>query len=114
MRKTLLPWVDKTKLDMYHLSQMSDAIGFLEQNQECINWNTLSRNKEAIPLLMQNFNKIRWYNLSSNESPDVVKLLEIYGTHRRKYWYYYSVFQSFFAFFFTKNDINIHNLSSLN
>ena len=45
--------------------------GFLEENQEFIDWKLLSENDEAIDLLSKNINKIHWRNLSSNTSVDV-------------------------------------------
>ena len=51
------------------------TIGFLEKNQDKINWDWLSYNPSAMHLLEKNPDKIDWDNLSRN--PNAIALLEI-------------------------------------
>jgi hypothetical protein len=55
------------------LSLNSNAIDFLKENPEKINWIYLSQNENAIELLANNQDKIDWYNLSKN--PNAIELL---------------------------------------
>ena len=48
----------------------------MEQNQDEINWDQLSRNPNAIHLLEQNRDEINWRNLSRNPNPNAFHLLE--------------------------------------
>ena len=60
----LLDWIDQKKLGGSLLSSNPNAIQFLEENPEMINWNELSRNRNAIHLLEKNPTRINHRKLS--------------------------------------------------
>ena len=45
---------------MYYMSKNPNAISFLEQNFDAINWQGLSSNPNAIDILERNISKINW------------------------------------------------------
>jgi len=65
---------NQDKIDWSILSSNQNAIHVLEKNQDKIDWSILSSNQNAIPLLEKNLDKINWHNLSSN--PNAIPLLE--------------------------------------
>jgi hypothetical protein len=67
-KKTLAKWIDKNKLDKKLLSTNINAIDFLKENPEFINFTSLSKNPKAINILIENIDKINWYSLSENEA----------------------------------------------
>ena len=67
----LIYWIDKDKLNYYHLSENEKALDF---RYNIINWSILSYNENAIELLKRNPDKIDWRNLSLN--PNAIELLE--------------------------------------
>ncbi len=78
-----LEFIDKLnlepiKIDWSELSKNPNAIHFLKNNLDKIDWNSLSLNEnpEAIELLENDPNKINWINFCLNKSPKVIKLLE--------------------------------------
>ena len=73
-RYELLDWIDIRKLNLNYLSFNKNAIDFLRENPEHINWHLLSGNINAISLLEENEDKIDWYILSGN--PNAIKLLK--------------------------------------
>ena len=70
----LLDWIDINKLDLEFLSKNQNAIGFLKQNPDLINWYYLSGNKNADELLLSNKNKIKLNrcNIGSNENLKII------------------------------------------
>jgi len=70
----LLDWIDINKLDLEFLSENENAIGFLEQKPNLINWYYLSGNKNAEDLLLFNQNKIRLNksNIGKNENLKII------------------------------------------
>ena len=56
-RKVLLEWIPINKLDCDMLSLNLNAINFLEENEDKINWRYLSENPNAIKLLENNKNE---------------------------------------------------------
>ena len=62
----LLDWIDITKLHLYGLSKNPNAIDFLEQNPDKLNWGSISynsnKNKKAFAFLFHN-NKKRTFFL---------------------------------------------------
>jgi hypothetical protein len=54
----LLNWIDKNKLHCEYLSQNTNAINYIEQNPDKINWYWLSFNPNAIHYLEQNIDKL--------------------------------------------------------
>ena len=65
---------NQDKINWNSLSSNPNAIHLLEQNPDKINWNSLSSNPNAIHLLEQNPDKINWNSLSEN--PNAIHLLE--------------------------------------
>jgi hypothetical protein len=77
---------------LQELSTNPNAIRFLEQHQNRIDWNCLSQNPNAIHLIEQRLkmmqttdrtyhsskNKISWLRLSYNPNPNIIPLLEQY------------------------------------
>ncbi len=70
----LLDWIDINKLDIEFLSKNENAIAFLEQNPDLINWHYLSGNKNAEELLLANKNKIKLNrsNIGLNENLKII------------------------------------------
>ena len=62
------------KIDWKVLSTNPNAIHLLEQNPDKINWDYLSENSNAIYLLEENLDKVDWDYLSEN--PNAIHLLE--------------------------------------
>ena len=71
-----LDWDNKDILNssLEDLSRNPNAIHFLEQKLDKVNWDCLSTNPNAIHLLEQNPDKINWDYLSEN--PNAIYLLE--------------------------------------
>jgi hypothetical protein len=59
------------------ISSNPNAISFLQENPNYINWSMLSRNSNAVSILYNNISKIHWHELSCNTSNDE-KLLELF------------------------------------
>jgi hypothetical protein len=58
----------------------------IEENEDKINWNYLSKNPNAIELLKKNKDKINWVELSTN--PNAMSLLK--ANKDKINWYYIS------------------------
>ena len=63
-----------TRAQKSNITINENAINLLENNQEKINWNYLSKNPNAIHLLEKNIDKINWSVLSYNKN--AIHLLE--------------------------------------
>jgi hypothetical protein len=84
----LLDWIDKDKLDWDCLSENSNAIDLLKENQDEINWKYLCLNPNAIELLKKNQDRIKWEYLSAN--PNAIDLLKENISRSDIYWKYIS------------------------
>ena len=64
----LRDWIPLNNLYLYLLSENPNAIEYLKENPDKIDWDYLSSNPNAIELLEKNKDKIDWYLLSKNPS----------------------------------------------
>ena len=78
-----LPWVRLLELDFQFpykisnvLSANPNAIYFLENNPDYINWWFLSANPNAINILENNIDKVNWDYLSINTHSRAIHILE--------------------------------------
>jgi hypothetical protein len=69
-------WIPINKLNGYGLSSNPNAVDFLEENRNMINWRELSSNPNAIELLKENPDKIDWDLLSKNPDPNAIEMLK--------------------------------------
>ena len=71
MTSVFLPWVYENidKLDMSIISRHPEAILYLKENPDKIDWDAFSENSDpnAIELIVNNINKVNWKNLSRNK-----------------------------------------------
>jgi hypothetical protein len=71
MTSVFLHWVYKNidKLDMSIISRQPEAILYLKENPDKIDWDAFSENSDpdAIELIENNLNKVNWKNLSRNK-----------------------------------------------
>jgi hypothetical protein len=72
----LRSWIPINKLNGYGLSLNPNAVDFLEENHNMINWRELSSNPNAIELLKANPDKIDWVFLSKNPDPYAIEMLK--------------------------------------
>ena len=72
----LRSWIPINKLNGYGLSLNPNAVDFLEENHNMINWRELSSNPNAIELLKANPDKIDWVLLSKNPDPYAIEMLK--------------------------------------
>ena len=69
-------WISINKLNGHGLSSNPNAVDFLEENRNMIDWRELSSNPNAIELLKENPDKIYWAYLSANPDPKAIEMLK--------------------------------------
>ena len=62
----LVDWIDITNINLLNLSLNPNAIYYLKNNYDKIDWDYLSSNENAIELLKEKPDKINWKYLSLN------------------------------------------------
>jgi hypothetical protein len=72
----LRSWIPINKLNGHGLSSNPNAIDFLEENRNMIDWRELSSNPNAIELLKENPDKIYWVYLSANPDQKAIEMLK--------------------------------------
>ena len=72
----LRSWIPINKLNGFGLSSNPNAVDFLEENRNMINWRELSSNPNAIELLKANPDKIDWVSLSKNPDQNAIEMLK--------------------------------------
>jgi hypothetical protein len=72
----LRSWIPINKLNGHGLSSNPNAVDFLEENSNMIDWKELSSNPNAIELLKANPDKINWVFLSKNPDPTAIEMLK--------------------------------------
>jgi len=72
----LRSWLPINKLNGHGLSSNPNAIDFLEENRNMIDWRELSSNPNTVELLKENPDKIYWVFLSKNPDPKAIEMLK--------------------------------------
>ena len=83
----LLDWIPVEKLEMRELSEQPEAVEFLRENPEYIDWQTITSNSAAVSIMENNIDKIDFSWLSSQAHG--VHLLKKYK--ERINWHDFSV-----------------------
>lgn len=71
-----LSWIEIDKLNMQIISSHHQAIKYLQDNPNKIDWTGISSNTAAVHLIANNLDKICWTTLCSNKSPEVLHILQ--------------------------------------
>jgi hypothetical protein len=73
----IMEWVDESKLDMYYVSKIPEAVPYLKDHPSKIDWVGLSGNPspDALEMLKENPSQINWHLLCSNTNPDAIQFL---------------------------------------
>jgi hypothetical protein len=76
---------NQDKIQWQILSKNRNAINLIKKNLDKANWFVLSQNENALSILLENRNKIDWRSLSKNPNPMAIELLK--QNQDKIYWY---------------------------
>jgi len=74
-------WININKLDKDLLSENINAIDFLKENPDNINWENLSGNTNASELLLYNSDKFFLSSIGKNENLEIINKIIHYFLH---------------------------------